>query len=412
LLYRRHAQRVWRYCLRCLRRPADAEDALQQTFLQAHRALGRGVEPVAEAAWLLTIARNVCLTRADAHRRRYRAEVTEDPQLLDELVGAEVADEGVSAEVQAAFARLPERQRQALFMREWQEWSYAEIADALGTSESAVETLLFRARRTLARELGGSRRRLADLAGLLGWLRTAAGATASKVAIGAAVVAATAVGTEVAATAHAKHGADVRRPPVVTKAPSIARSSASHVGAARPGPRVRNRVPPKPAPLARSERTSTRSPAAAAAPVAVSTASPADPTATGAPARPAPAAQPPQPAAPSGPQPPQQAAPSAPATPPTAAQTSTTTMPTPTPVTSATTSTAVDTVTTATGTVSSVVAPVTQTVSSAAPVAAPVATTAAQTVDTAAQTASGAAQTAGSTTQSAVTTVTTLLPGH
>ena len=81
MLYRRHGSRVLRYCLRCLRKPADAEDALQQTFLQAHRALGHGVEPVAEATWLLTIARNVCLTRVDALRRRARVEFAEDPSV-------------------------------------------------------------------------------------------------------------------------------------------------------------------------------------------------------------------------------------------------------------------------------------------------------------------------------------------
>jgi RNA polymerase sigma factor (sigma-70 family) len=170
-LYRRHSQRVWRYCLRSLRRPADAEDAVQQTFLQAHRALQGGVEPLSEADWLLTIARNICVTRADASRRRDRTEVTQDAQLLDEIAGAEDANDAISAEVQAAFAVLPERQRQALFLREWQGCSYAEIAEALGTSESAVETLLFRARRTLVRTLDGPRRPAGDAVGLTGWMR-------------------------------------------------------------------------------------------------------------------------------------------------------------------------------------------------------------------------------------------------
>ena len=385
LLYRRHAQRVWRYCLSCLRRPADAEDALQQTFLQAHRALGRGVEPVSETAWLLTIARNVCLTRADAHRRRDRAEVTEDPLLLDELLWAEDADEGVSAEVQAAFARLPERQRQALFLREWQECSYAEIAAALGTSESAVETLLFRARRTLAQELGGSRRRIGDLAGLLGWLRMALGTTATKVAIGAAVVAATAVGTEVALSPHASHASVVRHAPVTTPAPtlagpSVAHTSVTHVrhrplqrrAAAKgssPMRRVRSGTPPPPAPTA---------PAAAAPGVSAAPA----PAAPSAPVHAEPSSQSTQPTAASAP----------PAPTGTTAVTTTTTT-----AVASTTSAVANTVTTATGAVSSAVDSAAQTVSSTAPAAAPVVTTAAQTVD--------------NTVQSAGTTVSNLLPG-
>ena len=196
LLYRRHGSRVLRYCLRCLRRPADAEDALQQTFLQAHRALGRGVEPVAEATWLLTIARNVCLTRVDARRRRARVEFAEDPGILAEIVGADDTAPELSAEIVEALARLPERQRLVLFLREWQELSYAEIAIALETTESAVETLLFRARKALAVQLGVKRRRRGfDLAALLGWGRSWSGAVVPNVATGvAAVVAVAAAG--------------------------------------------------------------------------------------------------------------------------------------------------------------------------------------------------------------------------
>lgn|GEM_PF-942496 len=398
LLYRRHGQRIWRYCLRCLRRPADAEDALQQTFLQAHRALGRGVEPVSEAAWLLAIARNVCLTRADARRRRDRAEVTEDPQLLDELLAAHDADEGVSAEVQAAFGRLPERQRQALFLREWQECSYAEIAQTLGTSEGAVETLLFRARRTLARELGASRRRLGDLAGLLGWLRTAVGTTASKLAIGAAVVAATAVGTEVAASPHARPVSGERRVPVVAPARSVERPSASHHPAAarlrRRAP-LRKQVASKPAPRPPARRVRSAVPPPAPAPTAPSAAAATSPIAAPTAAAGAPARVDPTP----------QTATAAPASASSAPTTTTTAV-------TSTTSAVANTVTTATDAVSSAVDSVAQTVSNAAPAAAPAANAAAQTVDGAAQTVNNAAQTVGNAVQSVGTTVSNLLPGH
>ena len=190
VLYRRHRSRVLRYCQRCLRRPADAEDALQQTFLQAHRALGRGVEPVAEATWLLTIARNVCLTRIDARRRRARVEYAEDPIVLAASAGAGDSGPELSEETVHALMRLPERQRQALFLREWQELSYAEIAVALATTESAVETLIFRARKSLAIELGGEKRRRRgfDLAALLGWSRTVSEVAVPKLGAGAACV--------------------------------------------------------------------------------------------------------------------------------------------------------------------------------------------------------------------------------
>jgi RNA polymerase sigma factor (sigma-70 family) len=233
LLYRRHGSRVLRYCLRCLRRPADAEDAVQQTFLQAHRALGRGVEPVAEATWLLTIARNVCLTRVDAIRRRARVEFAEDPNVLAASIGAEDTAPEVSAEIVEALAGLPERQRLVLFLREWQELSYAEIAFALETTESAVETLLFRARKGLAAQLGVQkrRRRGLDLAWLLGWGRSVSGVAIPKVATGvAAIVAVATVGG--ATTGSAPRQA--RPVPVAASAATAAMPVVAHAHAVTP----------------------------------------------------------------------------------------------------------------------------------------------------------------------------------
>jgi RNA polymerase sigma-70 factor, ECF subfamily len=229
LLYRRHGSRVLRYCLRCLRRPADAEDALQQTFLQAHRALGRGVEPVAEATWLLTIARNVCLTRVDALRRRGRVEFAEDPGVLAEIAGVDDAGAELSAEIVEALARLPERQRLVLFLREWQELSYAEIAVALETTESAVETLLFRARKALAVQLGMKRRRRGlDLAALLGWGRSWSGVAVPNVATGVAAVVA------VAATGLASGSAPVQASLVPVPAAAAATPAVVHARAVLP----------------------------------------------------------------------------------------------------------------------------------------------------------------------------------
>jgi RNA polymerase sigma-70 factor (ECF subfamily) len=188
LLYRRHAHRVLRYCARYLRPSFEAEDALQQTFLRAHRALDRGVEPVSEEAWLLAIARNVCLNRIDAARRRDRVEFAQDPHVLASTAAMVDSVADGPEDVYAALAQLPERQRRALFLREWHGLSYAEIASELGTSTDAVETLLFRARRSLAARLA-DRRRALDLAGLLGWGRSLLASTAPKLGVGAVALA-------------------------------------------------------------------------------------------------------------------------------------------------------------------------------------------------------------------------------
>src|SRR5262249_16931664 len=73
-LYLRYAQQSYSSCLHRLGDPLDAEDALQSTFLNAFRALERGVVPYAETAWLYAIARNVCLTRRRSVVRRRRLE--------------------------------------------------------------------------------------------------------------------------------------------------------------------------------------------------------------------------------------------------------------------------------------------------------------------------------------------------
>jgi hypothetical protein len=78
LLFERHGRSVYAYCLRQLRDPADAEDAVQATFLNAFRSMQRGVLPDLEQAWLYTIAGRVCANRRRANMRRRRVETPTD----------------------------------------------------------------------------------------------------------------------------------------------------------------------------------------------------------------------------------------------------------------------------------------------------------------------------------------------
>jgi len=197
-LYERHADRVLAYCAYHLRDRNEAEDALQTTFMHALRALQRGVVPEIELAWLLSIARNVCLTRWNTNRRRGQLEVARDPHVLQEVAPCRESEGEELFRLQEALEAMPERERRAILLREWQGLSYREIAADLGLSQSAVETLIFRARRVLANGLRGvpapNKRRAAlglDLSSLLGVLKSLLGGAAAKVAVGAAVVAAT-----------------------------------------------------------------------------------------------------------------------------------------------------------------------------------------------------------------------------
>jgi RNA polymerase sigma-70 factor (ECF subfamily) len=152
-IYRRHVGDVYRYALAVLRHPSDAEDVAQTTFLNAYRAYERGERPRNAQNWLIAIAHNVC-------RQRFRqAQRRPDEIEFDDRVGEIVPEEdrGPSAEdIQRALGHLAFNQRAALVMRELEGRSYAEIAEILETSVSAVETLLFRARRALREQLEGA----------------------------------------------------------------------------------------------------------------------------------------------------------------------------------------------------------------------------------------------------------------
>jgi RNA polymerase sigma factor (sigma-70 family) len=147
-LYRRYVPDVYRYTLAVLRNPADAEDVTQTTFLNAYRAYKRGEEPIKPQHWLIKIAHNACLSRYQRAGRRPQ----EVP--LDESAELAARDEARAPvpELLEALGRLPFNQRSALVMRELEGRSYREIAETLGTSVAAVETLIFRARRTLRKD--------------------------------------------------------------------------------------------------------------------------------------------------------------------------------------------------------------------------------------------------------------------
>ncbi|MGH2935857.1 MAG: sigma-70 family RNA polymerase sigma factor [Gaiellaceae bacterium] len=151
-LYRRYSTDVYRYAYGVLRNQADAEDVTQTTFMNAFRALDRGEVPRAPLNWLIAIAHNVCRQRFRTAARRPK-EVELDLDVAAALVAEE---EGPSShDIERALGHLAFNQRAALVLREIEGRSYAEIAAVLGLSTSAVETLIFRARRALREQLEG-----------------------------------------------------------------------------------------------------------------------------------------------------------------------------------------------------------------------------------------------------------------
>jgi len=247
LLYERHSGRIFGYCLSLLGTREEAEDAVQTTFMNVQRGLDRGVVPQFELAWLFKIARNVCYNRTESSSRRRRIESGHDLDGLEDVLASPEGNAGVSmAELTRALGGIPERQRRALLLREFQGMSYDEIAGELGITVAAVETLLFRARRSLADQLeqqGMPRRRgaAASVAALFRWLFDGSAVPLKLAGITAAV--ATTATLAIAPTFRADPAGPVHVIPVVDSSPATkihvpARSvSSAKRGAATRGPR-------------------------------------------------------------------------------------------------------------------------------------------------------------------------------
>jgi RNA polymerase sigma factor (sigma-70 family) len=193
LLYERYSGKILGYCRRRLSSREEAEDAVQHIFLNAYRSLRTGVVPHAEAAWLYKIAENVCHERRRSAWRRSRIELVSDDGEMRDAVAAPVHEHDELEGLADALAELTPNQRRAILLREWQGLTYREIATELETTESAVETLLFRARGSLARKLDRSRGRVLsglNLGSLVAWGKSLLGGAALKIAAATLVVAA------------------------------------------------------------------------------------------------------------------------------------------------------------------------------------------------------------------------------
>ncbi|MEW6567886.1 MAG: sigma-70 family RNA polymerase sigma factor [Chloroflexota bacterium] len=146
---------VFNLCRRMLGDPTEAEDAAQETFLRAFRALQRYDRARPFGTWLLAIASHHCI---DALRRRKRFRSSDEGpvaqwDIVDPGDGPEerLARSQSGDEVEMLTRALAPQERAVIVLRYWYDLSYEEIAAALSLSQSAVKSRLHRARRALAR---------------------------------------------------------------------------------------------------------------------------------------------------------------------------------------------------------------------------------------------------------------------
>jgi RNA polymerase sigma-70 factor (ECF subfamily) len=152
---------LYRTALRLTHVPADAEDLVQETYLKAFRAADRFQEGTNLRAWLFTILHNTARNRA---RDRARDTVTADSDAVeraDDSSGAwpqagiaetpetRLLRETLTPDLQAAVEALPGPFRQAVWLRDVEEFSYAEIAEMLSIPVGTVMSRISRGRRLL-----------------------------------------------------------------------------------------------------------------------------------------------------------------------------------------------------------------------------------------------------------------------
>ena len=177
-LYARYYERLLRFCQRRLNDRHEAEDAAQEAFARAWKALPNFAGERRFYPWLTVIAGNIC---TDMLRRRSRSTPTDDVELGSHQPvgggGSETSEELVLAAVDGelvnrALDRLSVRHQHVLAMREGSGWSYQQIADHEGVEIGTIETLLWRARQALKREFNV----LSDSKGAFGGFLVGAGA--------------------------------------------------------------------------------------------------------------------------------------------------------------------------------------------------------------------------------------------
>jgi RNA polymerase sigma-70 factor, ECF subfamily len=152
-LFDRHKARLYGFLYYLVGEQGMAEDLVGETFLRLYRARERYRVGMGFTPWLFAIARNLALGEL---RRRSVAQRAQQRLLQEMESGGEEVDAvrvETREQVRAALAALPEEQRSALVLKEYQGLSYREIGQVLGCNEAAARARTYRARVTLRESL-------------------------------------------------------------------------------------------------------------------------------------------------------------------------------------------------------------------------------------------------------------------
>ena len=148
LLVERYYPRLLRYGIRMLGNRVDAEEAVQDAFVRAHRSLARYEERAQFGSWMFRIVMNQCRTLTAKRRRRDRTFIPLDAE-MGGVTAPNSAELQWQVDVQGALMRLAPDAREALLLKFVEDRSYEDIAELTGVGVSALKMRVKRAREQL-----------------------------------------------------------------------------------------------------------------------------------------------------------------------------------------------------------------------------------------------------------------------
>jgi RNA polymerase sigma-70 factor (ECF subfamily) len=155
-LVRRHQHGLFSYLYRMCRNSSDAEEMAQAAMVKAWEKLGGFRGASSFKTWLYRIGTNLCFNLRT--RRKPTEELVETMAAPDAARPEQAFQQKVREEVvQRALARLPADQRAALVLSVYQDMSYREIAETMGKTVRAIDSLLFRAKTNVRKALAKDR---------------------------------------------------------------------------------------------------------------------------------------------------------------------------------------------------------------------------------------------------------------
>lgn len=168
-IVRRYQKKVYNTIYRILGNPEDANDLAQEVFIRVYRKLHLFQGKASFSTWLFTITSNLCRDELRKRQRRLKIRSLSEPiRYKDGEIEQEILDESMTPErisinrelrdeIQAVIDKLPDEQKEAIVLREFQGFSYEEIAEIVGVALGTVKSRISRARRNIREELSNLR---------------------------------------------------------------------------------------------------------------------------------------------------------------------------------------------------------------------------------------------------------------